>query len=254
MMSGARPYPELRLSERDLLTESVQRRLTAIEDAIRWEAGLDIDRQKHHRVWRSGAYSICLAKPGKETLVVGDKYNRNDMLPTICVGNHARLEYKPTVHDMWSVLEHIAREDELAGELVGSLLVRGAYMLDQSPLAPNSWDYEPPAAVIDVISTRTGEVSLPSRVDPIDHVPFEVFLRHMDAVSLNEDVKYFTLRGPEAIAKGLGRTNNLLTAANLVAVTLRRRPIYKLLAELNRGRGVAPLSLLEARRIFPQLS
>jgi hypothetical protein len=87
-------------------------------------------------------------------------------------------------------------------------------------------------------------------------VPLEVFLRYIDTIALNEEVKYHTkgiARG-KPYGKGAGRENNLLTCARLIAVLLKRESLVDFADGFSRNRGVSTLSLSRARELFPMLN
>ncbi len=216
------------------------RRLDAIREATDWPAGSDPDHPIYHVVYSHGPYEVCLAKPGKESLRVGDSHNPHDMLPCVrCSGRV--LDYAPTFRDIFNVLQRLALSHPEALEVIACLFVRGAFMLDHKRRERSSWRFAPPREVIDEVEART-----PST----DNLPTQVFLQLVDALAWNEDVKYYHRYGE---LRSSGRQNTLMTCAHIIAVMMGRADIVDFAMAMAKGRGVAPMTQSAARDSFPLL-
>lgn len=248
-------FSELRLPAAKLGTISLPRRLAAITEAVSWPRGT-AEVPEWTRVWHAGQYSVCLGKPGKEASWSPPKTNANDMIPAIYRGA-TRLDYLPTFGALWREIETLSKAiGASSAELVASLLFRAAFMLDHTQVAPGVWRYTPPERVVAEIEGATPLVHTTAG----EELPVRAFLHLIEALSLNEDVKYYTLgeaqalgRGKSRVQQGVGRRNNLLTCAHIVAVILGRRSVIDFGESMSRGRGVAPLLPPAARASFPLL-
>ncbi|MCA9327294.1 hypothetical protein KDA14_02075, partial [Candidatus Saccharibacteria bacterium] len=83
-------------------------------------------------------------------------------------------------------------------------------------------------------------------------VPPLVFLHYLNALALNEDVKYHTL-GYD-IVTGTGRRNNMLTCVNLIGVFLGGVSIVEFAGQFSRPpAGISAISQKKMREILPLL-
>jgi hypothetical protein len=245
------PFPELALPAGNLGPRSTTRRLATIREAVALAPGTQIE--PHYYRWiQVGQYEVGFRKPGKEAALVGPRYNEHDMLPTI---RHqgAVIEYTPGFTTIYRELELLARKasNTLALDLLACLLYRAAFMLDHEPIDAASWRYAPPVTVVEAIESWVPEMA---------GFPPAVFLHLVDAIALNEDVKYLgraLANGKteeQFLASGAGRPNNLSTCTHIAAVLLQKASLVDLLGAFARQpSGVAPLGQAEARRMFPLL-
>ena len=117
-------------------------------------------------------------------------------------------------------------------------------MADYKEIETGKWRYSPPSSIIE---------ELRNNIDKIYGVPPLVFLHYLNALALNEDVKYFTL-GYD-ITKDTGRRNNLLTCVNLIGVFLDRVSIVDFAGSFSRQpAGISAISQRKMREIFPLLN
>jgi len=80
-----------------------------------------------------------------------------------------------------------------------------------------------------------------------------VFLHLIEAIALQEDVKYFTLNG-STLKANQGRTNNLITTAGVIRYLSHLEPISWLVGGLSRNPpGVLSLSQEDLRKYFPPI-
>ena len=86
----------------------------------------------------------------------------------------------------------------------------------------------------------------------IHNIPSDVFLHYIDAIALNEDVKYFTLRKIKSFKEDTGRINNLMTQIYVMSVMIEKISIGELAAEFSRH-GVSPLSKNKVLELYPSL-
>lgn len=85
------------------------------------------------------------------------------------------------------------------------------------------------------------------------NIPMRVFLNLIEAIALQEDVKYFTLNG-NTLKANQGRINNLITTAGVIRFLNRSEPISWLVGGLSRNPpGVLSLSQEDLRRFFPPI-
>jgi hypothetical protein len=228
-----------------------EKRLERIKEAIKYESGQDQATKKFHTLWSRDGYEVAVGKPGKEA---AENYNNcrykdghsgnnpNDMYPAVFLNGSEIVGIMKTFEEVFEGLFSLKKHDR-ALELIACLLFRSAFMIDHSMDDKGYWRYRPSIEIIDLIK---------SEVSTIKGLPVWVFLHYLDAIGLNEDVKYHTL-GYE-IGLGYGRRNNILTCVNLIAVLLERFPITKFAGTFARPpAGVSPISTKKALEIFPYL-
>lgn len=233
----------LRIDKEELKRVKVLRG-SSIEYAKKLPKGSSQTNRALHDLWSSGQYAVGVGKPGKEDDETRSKPNPNDMWPYIRTGENVKTE-SATFRDVFKELEHAEGKSRWALELLGALFVRSAKMLDHKD-GGNKVIYEPPRVVLDEIKK-----DLPSMFG----VPLEVFLQYIEAIALNEDVKYETLghlRG-KPYGPGAGRTNNLLTCAHLIGVLLKRVELVDFAYGFSMMRGVSPINMKTALVVFPML-
>lgn len=228
------------------------RRLSIINEAITWPKGPDQEHKVPTTLFSSGLYVVRLSKPGKEAAPEYDnaRYkdgikgnNPNDMRPEIVI-NGKLLEKNATFVDVFEELQKIHLTSPEGIRLVACLLGRSAYMADHVEMSPGKWRYSPPTELLDRL-----KILIPEAFG----VPIEVFLHYLDALALNEDVKYHTL-GYD-VTTGTGRRNNLLTCVNVIAVLLGKVGIASFAGSFARPPvGISAISLKKMREIFPELN
>ncbi len=229
---------------RDEVLAAKELRARSIQEAIALPSGKSTDEKLYTKLWGSGEYEVGVAKPGKETK--REVPNVNDMLPYIRKSGQSATLKDASFLDIFREIEHVAGKSKSALELLGCLLIRSAYMLDHE-VEGERVVYKPPQTIVEAI-----EKEIPS----LFGVPFHVFIQYLDAIALNEDVKYYTLGltkekpyGPDA-----GRKNNLLTCAHLIAHLMQKTGVIDFGYRFAQRRGVSPLSEAEARLFFPHLA
>ena len=85
------------------------------------------------------------------------------------------------------------------------------------------------------------------------NVPLRVFLNLIEAIALQEDVKYFTLNG-NLLKANQGRINNLITTAGVIRYLGGYETISWLVGGLSRNPpGVLSLSQGDLREFFPPI-
>lgn len=226
------------------------RKLNVIEWGMklsgRTDRNLDI-----HWVWTSkdGNHAVGLGKFGKEYYSstirrkdgsIGN--NPSDMKPLVRKGRII-LEFDGSFDHVFNFFQQVQKRagDETL-ELLGCLMIRNAWLLDHQ-LVDGRYMYNPNQGVVDAISDRFPQY---------DNISTEAYLHYIDAIAQNEDTKYYTL-GYD-ITTGTGRTNNLLTYANLIAVLLERASLAKMCSAFARPPvGVAPITMDVAKTAFPML-
>jgi len=207
---------------------------------------------EYHEVWKSadGLYAVGFQKFGKEYYSSSIKYkdghtgnNPNDMHPVICKDGNL-LEFDGSFDHVFSFfMEANKLDNKELMQILGCLMVRDAYVQDHVPDSKGNYKFTPNPDAIKYIQGFIHEY---------DGISVEAYLHYIDAIAQNEDVKYSTL-GYD-IRAGYGRTNNLLTYANLIAAVLGDVPLSKLCSNFSRPPiGVAPIALNKIFEVFPQL-
>ncbi|MEK7514603.1 MAG: hypothetical protein AAB587_02165 [Patescibacteria group bacterium] len=234
---------KLLIVTKEALKAAQKLREKSIEDAIALESGSSPAEKKFHPLWTSDKFEVGVGKPGKEVERKGELANTNDMWPYIKEGGSFKEE-SATFRSIFRELEHLVRSRRTL-ELLGSLFVRSAFMLDHE-VKEGRITYVPPQKVLEEIRKDVLQVY---------GVPLEVFLQYVEAIALNEEVKYYTrgkARG-KSYGPGAGRQNNLLSCAHLVAVLLGRAGLVDFAYGFAMMRGVSPISIKKAKVCFPML-
>lgn len=236
-------------SDKDLLMDQAQikaaqpLREKSIDDAVALEKGLSRRDMKYHILWKDGGYEVGVGKPGKEA-ERAENTNINDMWPYV-KKDELIFEKSATFDDIFYELEKLKDEKDSSLYLLGCLFIRSAKMLDHQ-IEHERVVYKPPASALEKISNE-----IPTLLD----FPIEVFLQYLDAIALNEDVKYQRRlnKSGKPYGKDAGRPNNLLTCAHLIAVLLGRASVVSFATGFTKKRGVSPIEARQIEQIFPQL-
>lgn len=121
-------------------------------------------------------------------------------------------------------------------------MFRNAFLVDHIN-ANDHFTYVPPTEAI---------LYLQNNLPPIEGIEIETYLHYLDAIAWNEDTKYYTL-GYD-IHSGIGRKNNMLTYAHIIAVLLGKASLAKLCSSFSRPPiGVSAISFDTASTAFPSL-
>ncbi|MDP2630099.1 MAG: hypothetical protein Q8P56_01705 [Candidatus Uhrbacteria bacterium] len=220
-------------------------RTKSIDDAVLLPGGPSREKMKHHVLWSGHGYEVGVGKPGKETVTKNViNPNVNDMWPFIQKDNIFE-DKSASFDDIFYELEHMGNRSRYSLELLGCLLARSAFMLDHE-IIDGKVVYVPPKVVMDEISKD---------ITTMFKVPLGVFLQYLEAIALNEDVKYqrrLNTKG-KPYAKAAGRPNNLLTCAHLIAVLLGKTSVVGFATGFAKKRGVSPLDVKQLTGCFPML-
>ena len=244
---------ELKLPNERLTPFARARRQEALKEALSWKKGPDQKNRNVTKLYSIKEYTIAIAKPGKEAApeYKGCRHykthvktnNPNDMLPMILKSGE-KFGKDLTFEGMFEKIETLMRADLFGLELMGSLLFRAAFMLDHKKDKNGNWRYEPPEDVLEILEKRIPVVS---------EIPIRVFLHFLEVLSLNEDIKVYTLGHDDF--KDYGRINTLLTFTNLIAVLLNRRSLSKFAGGFARPpSGMSPIPKTKVAEFFPLLS
>lgn len=221
-----------------------------IEEAIAWDGCTTEGQYIEHVIWESEdkQYRVSLKKYGKEfygTVRWKDKHeehNPNDMKPSL-FHNGEEINTLGSFDEIFRFLQEIHSIDADAAQVLGCLIYRDAFLLDYTKEG-DSYRFNPPTEALDFIKKRIPEW---------EGVCIEAYLRYLDIISWNEDVKYYSI-GYDVFKEGIGRKNNLLTYAHLLAVLLGKASLFKLCGSFSRPPiGVSTISTSSAREAFPQL-
>lgn len=225
-----------------------EKRLARINEAIGWSEGGFSDKH-YHGIWEDDTFKVALGKPGKEAAPEESGYkgvlNPNDMRPDL-FKNGTNMNLAATFGDVVHDLEGVAKVEKYCVELLGVLFFRSAFLLDHMPVElPDGkvvYRYRPNPEVIEYIAQR-----IPSIYD----VPPMVFLQYLDAIALNEDVKYHT-KGKNLSKEKTGGNNNYRTYVMIIAVITGDLPISAIARLLLRS-NVSPISNKDALEVLPHL-
>lgn len=248
--------------------------------------------RKSSPIYRVGDYTIGAARPGKEAAI--DYTNIRHYSHCTCVEckTTRRVEGVNNPHDMFPYVEHndvlmsvkrkslkngtmkvtpwtfehifsmieLANNSEqtkFALELMGSIMVRIAFMLDHNENKNGELMLELPKLTTQEMVKRLPELG-PSGFS----IPIEAVIFFLDILGYNEDIKvdvcgYRDLQ--REFARGTkprdnGRTNTLLTISHMLAAVLHRRPIGEFAYGLHRGMGMNPMSKGTIHPAYPLLS
>ena len=232
----------LELRPEDIKTAKALRQ-KSLDDAIVLEKGPSRNDMLYYSLWTGEGYEVGVGKPGKET--VRKIPNVNDMWPYIRKGEVFE-EKSATFDHIFRELEHLSTYSPYALELLGCLLARSAYMLDHD-VVDGKVRYVPPAEVVKEIAKH---------IPKMFNVPLNVFLQYLEAIALNEDVKYQRRLNTEGkpYGKNAGRPNNLLTCAHLIAVLLGKADMISFATGFAKQRGVSALPTKQLSTCFPMLA
>ncbi len=150
-----------------------------------------------------------------------------------------------TFGEIFRELEHMSNKNKHSLELLGSLLARSALMLDHD-VVDGRVQYNPPQDIVKEIAAE---------IPTLFNTPLNVFLQYIEAIALNEDVKYqrnLNTLG-KAYSKSAGRPNNLLTCVHLIAVLLGRSSMVDFAYGFSQQRGVSAIKPKLLPVCFPML-
>lgn len=240
---------KLKIPTGSLTKHAKNRREEALNEAIDWPKGPDQDNRIFTKLYQIDKFSVGVTKPGKEAAPdyklkhykTGERTNNpNDMLPLILNAENERIK-NLTFEDMFSGIEELMHSDLFGLELMGTLIFRAAFMLDHKKNEEQKWRYYPQKDAME---------KLEKRIPIVSGYPVRVFLHFLEILSLNEDIKTYTL-GHNDLRYDYGRINTLLTFANLIAVLLNRRSLANFAGQFARPpSGMAPLPKTERGGLF----
>lgn len=223
------------------------KRMNRINEAKRWPVGT-FQNKEYHFIWRNGVFSVGLGKPGKESTrdsgYTGE-LNPYDMRPDL-FKNDENINIAATFGDVVEELEQVAKVEKYCVELLGVLMFRSAFLLDHKAetdeLGNTVYRYKPNMEVVDYIS---------SRIPSIAGVSLEAFLQYLDAIALNEDVKY-EFKGKNLSVDNTGGKNNYLTYVMIIGVITGDLPISSIAQKLLKT-NVSAITIKDAMRILPHV-
>ncbi len=226
------------------------KKLCLIEEAIAWEGCTTEGQYIEHVIWESDdkQYRVSLRKYGKEYYGSvrwkdgHEEHNPNDMKPSL-FHNGEEISTLASFDDIFRFLQEIHLHNAEAAQVLGCLIYRDAFLLDYTKEG-NTYRFNPPTEALDYINER---------IPVWEGISIEAYLRYLDIISWNEDVKYYSI-GYDVLRDGTGRKNNLLTYAHLLAVLLGKASLSKLCGSFSRPPiGVSTISITDAKAAFPQL-
>jgi len=251
-------YPVLELPSGKLGPFAKSRRLAAISEAISWPKGATQSNQVATCVFSyndaSGdRWEVLLAKPGKEAFQP-KRTNPNDMFPIIRRSG-VDIPYGEAFAGIWNEIEKISTRPggSFACELLSRFVVACAFMVAHEETAVGSgvWRVSAGTSMQRVYGDIEFQVPMTTYIQ--GNIPLRVFLNLIEAIALQEDVKYYTLNGYQ-LKGNQGRINNLLTTAGVIRYLGGLEPVSWLVGGLSRPpSGVLSLSQGDLRKLFPPI-
>ena len=179
-----------------------KKRERMVREAIRWPKGTLEQPMRYDIASLGNGTKLYFLKPGKETANVS-RPNPHDMTPVLGNGQET-LRFD----QIWAQLSKASLIDLEAFKALLTLVYRNAYLMDHKDIDGNI-RYSPEGQVLECIS------SLEEKIGRAFPYGVEGFLRFLDLLGWNEDVKYHT-ENDEPTFKGrygsdVGRVNTLLT-------------------------------------------
>lgn len=236
------------------------KRLELIQIPLAWEGAEPQGHLIAHTVWvypQDTSYKVCLGKFGKEhyepassaysRLATGElpenaRKNINDMRPSVFRDEQLVDAFRARFDDIFKLLEDCNRQgltDVVRAFAI--LFFRNALLLDH-PVVHGRYVYCPPQPLIDFICRSVPEY---------EGIPMEVYIHALDAIGLNEDVKYYTQQKLQK-KRGIGRENNMKTYCYAAACILGYEHWAGFIYMLMRQYGVAPITNRMFSTYFPE--
>ncbi len=221
--------------------ELFDKRQELIKIAVSWSGNYMKNQIIYNKIWtykEEPAFTVGLGKMGKE--YYRKNKNVNDMRPTITNNEKLMGNVKGGFNDIFELM-FLLREKKAVLMAFVVLFLRNALILDHK-IIDGKYCYNPDAKLVQYICKRCPEY---------ERVPMEVYIHFLDAIALNEDVKYWT-RGQLNKSNGIGRENNMKTYIHLICCLLNKEPWSEFLYQIM-WYGVAPLSNEAIATNFPEL-
>ena len=249
-------YPLLELPHGQLGKFAKPRRVEAIKEAISWHKGPSREAQIATCIFSytdadGSRWEVVLAKPGKEAFLE-KRTNPNDMFPRI-TRDGIDINYGESFAGIWNELETISKRPDgiYSLELIARFVIACAYMVCHESKVPGVWRISTSPAMLKFYEDL--ERRAPTTTHIQGHVPMRVFLNMIEAISLQEDVKYFTLGGNRHPGQK-GRENNLKTTAGVLRYLCQKESISWLIGGLSRQPpGVLAMTQAEIREYYPPI-
>ena len=251
-------YPELELPSGRLGPFAKARRTQAVLEAISWPTGTSQEAQVATTLFAyqdpdGYSWEILLSKPGKEAFRQV-RTNPNDMLPRI-TRDGIEIPYGEAFAGIWNEIENISRtsDGQFAIDLIARFVVACAYMVGHKESVPGSgiWRVSSSPAMERFYADLERRVRTTTYLQ--GHIPLRVFLNLIEAIALQEDVKYFTLNNGKFVG-GQGRVNTLTTTAGVIHYLRGEKSISWLVGGLSRNPpGVLSITQDQLREFFPPI-
>lgn len=251
-------YPALELPDGQLGAFAKARRLAAIREAISWPAGPSREQQVstslfEHTDVRGFRWQVVLSKPGKEAFL-SQRRNVNDMFPRV-LRDGTDINYGESFAGIWNELENIRRSPGGSGayalELIARFVIAAAFMVGHQEVEPGIWRISRSPDMQKFYDDLESLVLATTFIQ--GNVPLRVFVNLIEAIALQEDVKYFTLGNCEYPGQK-GRENNLKTTAGVIRYLGGSERISWLVGRLSsQPPGVLNMTQSKIREYFPPL-
>ena len=251
-------YENLELPPGRLGPFAKSRRTAAVIEAISWPTGPSQEAQVATKLFghvdKDGySWEVLLSKPGKEAFRQV-RTNPNDMLPRI-TRDGIEIPYGEAFAGIWNEIENISHtsDGKFAIDMIARFVVACAYMVchEETTTGSGIWRVSNGPAMERFYTDLEGRVRTTTYLQ--GNIPLRVFLNLIEAIALQEDVKYFTLNGG-VIKGGQGRVNNLITTAGVIRYLTGKESISWLVGSLSRNPpGVLSITQDQLREFFPPI-
>lgn len=251
-------YPVLELPAGRLGQYAKPRRTAAVSEAISWPRGESQEAQIATTLYTHTddfgyRWAIHLSKPGKEAFRQ-TRNNPNDMIPRI-TRDDIEIPYGEAFAGIWNEIENISRtgNGQFAIELIARFVVASAFMVCHEEVSPDSgiWRISTSESMQRFYTDLEGCTRTTTYIQ--GNIPLRVFLFLIEAIALQEDVKYFTLNQNQFVGSQ-GRVNTLNTTAGVIRYLGGKQSISWLVGGLSRNPpGVFNLTQDQLREYFPPI-
>ncbi len=223
------------------------KRKEIIKLAIAWEGEEGEGKYVSNEVWKyrkDPSFVVSLCKYGKEFYRDGDRKNINDMRPSVVKNGEILQSVKGGFNDIFRLLEMCKkRKQDKVLRAFAVLFLRNVFLIDHEDPSGGYYIYEPNEELVQFICDKQQEY---------EGVPMEVYIHYLDAIALNEDVKYYTKGKLTSLKRSVGRENNMRTYLYYICCLLSHIDWSEYIYKLITSRGVAPITNKDIAKSFPE--
>ncbi len=241
-------------NDKEFRKETYKKRLEIISIAASWKPSPIHGEHFFYDVWtyeKDTLYEVSLGKPGKEYYQKqdGNIKNVNDMWPVVKWNDVPNTKIRGGFNDIFRLLSQCKKDEQkdvLRAFVV--LFLRNAFLLDHEVKEISGkkyYSYNPIPKLIEFICENQPE---------FEDVPMEVYIHFLDAIALNEDVKYWTKGRINTPSKDFGRVNNMRTYIYCICCHLGLMEWHDYAYSLITSGGVATIPYPKIVEYFPELN